>query len=350
MREEEHRTGENNLSTEEQFRNLVEKVRPYISSVWMVRKQLAYINIGIAFVATAILLLFVKPYYDTSVSILPDYGANSSSILGQISGLASLAGVNVGGTSPIEIYQDLVTSESVLAPVIYAKYKTEEFPDSVNLIEYDGIEPDGDLSPELQKRKMFLKELDKLVKSVIRTDVGKLTQILTVVVRMPEGQLSADVANNIALSLDNYIQKQIRTSARDQRQYIGKRMDEVKDSLTVAENKMGKFKEANKVIMQSPQLMLELGRLQRDVEILNAVYLQLAQQAELAKIQEVKDTPVINIKEFAKNPVLKTGPKRAVILLTIIFFSLLLSAVYVIFSNQIKKYINILKGDNSSYT
>ena len=46
-----------------------------------------------------------------------------------------------------------------------------------------------------------------------------MTQVLTITVQMPEGQLSADVANNIATSLDGYIQTQIRTSAKD-REYI----------------------------------------------------------------------------------------------------------------------------------
>ena len=58
---------------------------------------------------------------------------------------------------------------------------------------------------------------------------------------MPEGQLSADVANNIATNLDNYIQTQIRTSAKNRREYIDKRMKEAKDSLTNAENKMKGF-------------------------------------------------------------------------------------------------------------
>ncbi len=138
-----------------------------------------------------------KPYYDTTVTILPDYGTNASSMLGQLSGLASLAGVNVGGSTPTQIYQELITSESVLTPVIYAKYKTEEFPDSVNLIEYDEIEPDESLPPELQKRKMFLKEYKKLVKGKITTDLDRMTQVLTITVRMPEGQLSADVANKL---------------------------------------------------------------------------------------------------------------------------------------------------------
>jgi len=267
-------------------------------------------------------------------------------MLGQLSGLASLAGVNVGGSNQTQIYQELITSESVLTPVIYAKYKTEEFPDSVNLIQYDEWEPDESLPPDLQKRKMFLKEYTNLIKGVIKTDLDNITRILTLTVRMPEGQLSADVANNITKSLDNYIQTQIRTSAKDQREYIDKRMKEVKDSLTVGENKMKNFNEKNKIISQSPALILEQGRLQRQVQILNAVYLQLAQQSELAKIQEVKDTPVINIEEVAKNPVTKTGPKRAIIFILIVIIIFILTSLYFMYYIELNKFIKIIKEND----
>ena len=331
------------LTSEESFKQTIEKLRPYVLSLWAARKKFLLFNGIVLVLALAYLLFLAKPYYDTTVTILPDYGANASSMLGQLSGLASLAGVNVGGSTPTQIYQELVTSESVLAPVIYAKYKTKEFPDSVNLIKYEEIEPDKSLPADLQKRKMFLKEFQKLTKSRITTDVDRMTQVLTITVQMPEGQLSADVANNIATSLDDYIQTQIRTSAKDQREYIDKRMSQVKDSLTIAENNMKDFNEKNKVISQSPSLMLEQARLQRNVEILNTVYLQLAQQSELAKIQEVKDTPVINVEEVAKTPVIKTGPKRAMALIIIMFFSLLLSAGYLMFADKIKLYYSFIR-------
>ncbi len=58
--------------------------------------------------------------------------------------------------------------------------------------------------------------------------------------------------------------------------------------------------------------MLEQTRLSRSVEILNAVYLELSKQLELAKIDEVKDTPVLNIKELANNPIVKDRPEKSI--------------------------------------
>lgn len=333
------------LSTEERFKETVEKLRPYIRNLWAARWKLVKINGVVLILALAYLLFLTKPYYTSTVTILPDYGSKETS-LGALSSLASLAGVSVGSGSPTEIYNNLITSESVLAPVIYAKYKTEEYPDSVNLIQYFELKPDKNLTPELQKRKMFLAEFTALTKGRLSTDVDRMTKILTITATMPEAQLSADVANKVAESLDSYIRTKRKSYSSEQRQYIDKRLGQVKDSLSYAENRLMYFREQNRTVNQSPALILEQTRLSRGVEILNAVYLELSKQLELAKIDEVKDTPVLNIKETAKDPVIKTGPKRASALIIIMFLAVLLTSSYLMFSGRIKFYYGVMKGKN----
>ncbi len=102
------------------------------------------------------LLFLTKPFFESTVTILPEYGSKSSSMLSQLSGLASIAGVKVGESAPTEIYQTLISSETVLQNIIYGKYLTEEFSDSVNLIKYFELD-ENDNNPVIQKRKNFLK-------------------------------------------------------------------------------------------------------------------------------------------------------------------------------------------------
>ncbi|MHB1687680.1 MAG: Wzz/FepE/Etk N-terminal domain-containing protein [Ignavibacteriaceae bacterium] len=333
--------GETEIPFEIRFQQTVEKVRPYLKNLWALRKKFVIFNAIVLILTLAYLIFLTEPYYDSTVTILPDYGGKESS-LGQLGGLASLAGVSVGSGSPTEIYQNLITSESVLAPIIYSKYKTEKFSDSVNLIQYFKIKPDKSLPQDLQKRDMFLKVFNALAKGRLTSDVDRMTKILTVTVKMPEAQLSADVVNKVAESLDNYIRTKRKSYASEQSQYIEKRLMQVKDSLNVAENKLMYFKEQNRMVIQSPALMLEQGRLSRNAEIMNAVYLELSKQLELAKIAEVKDTPVLNIKELAKDPIVKTGPKRLTALIIVLFLSVLFSGTYFAFRSTIKKYTSIM--------
>ena len=324
---------EDNRSFEEKFKDFVEKIKPYKEKLWAVRKKFLLVNFIVLILALAYLLFLAKPYYESTVTILPEYGSKSN-LLSQLSGLAELAGVKVGESAPTEIYQNLISSETVMRDVIYAKYKTEEFPDSVNLIHYFEIES-SDKDPVIQKREEFLKLYKNLVKSKISTDVDRMTKILNVTVTMPEAQLSADVVNNLVKSLDRYIRTQRKSNATEQSFYLEKRTKQIKDSLNIAENALKNFREQNRITSQSPNLLLEQARLARNVEILQTVYVELTKQLEIAKIDEIKDAPVLNVKEFAKDPVKKAGPKRAISLIVIMFFSVLITSVYFLYKDNL---------------
>ena len=333
---------EDTRSFEEKFKDFAGKIKPYKERLWAVRKKFFIANLIILILALAYLLFLAKPYYESTVTILPEYG-NKSSMLSQLSGLASIAGVNVGEAAPTEIYQNLVSSETVLRDVIYAKYKTEEFPDSVNLIQYFEVES-SDENPAIQKREKFLKLYKNLNKSRISANVDRMTKILNVTVTMPEAQLSADVANKLVKSLDRYIRTQRKSNASEQSFYLEKRTKQVKDSLNIAENMLKNFREDNRITSQSPNLLLEQSRLMRNVEILQTVYVELTKQLEIAKIDEIKDAPVLNVKEFAKTPVKKAGPIRSIRLIIIMFFSVLITGAYFLYKNECMKYFKMLKS------
>jgi uncharacterized protein involved in exopolysaccharide biosynthesis len=82
----------------------------------------------------------------------------------------------------------------------------------------------------------------------------------------------------------------------------------------------------------------------RNVEILQTVFIELTKQLEIAKIDQIKDAPVLNVKEYAKNPVKKAGPKRAISLIIIMFFSSFIASIYFIFKYDITRYFKMLKN------
>ena len=328
---------------EEKIQKLAEVISTYIKTVLNNKKKFLTIN-GTVLILTVLYLFFIsKPYYESTITILPDYG-NKSSLLGQFGDLASLAGVKVGEAASAEIYQNLILSESVLSPVIYGKYKTKKFSDSVDLINYFEIEAEGSIPPELKNRRLFQKCFDNLVKDRLIIDVERITKILTITVVMPESKMSADVANRIAQSLDEYVRTKKKSYVIEQRQYIQKRMAQVHDSLSLAEERLKNFREQNRVMNQSPALTMVMGRLMREVEIKQTVFAELNKQYEIAKIDEVRDMPIINKREDAMEPIIKTGPLRALSLLKILLLSMALSSLYIITLDNQKKYAAIIKN------
>ena len=79
-----------------------------------------------------------------------------------------------------------------------------------------------------------------------------------------------------------------------------------------------------------PELGFQLMRLTRDVEIQNTLFIFLTQQYEEAKIKEAKDTPTVQILDRAVPPILKSKPRRMLIVASTILLMSLLNLVYVI--------------------
>jgi len=338
---------EENLTVKnsDSIKEFIEKIAPYIRIIIQNWKKLLYFNGAVAILSAAVLLLFIKNYYDSTVIILPDYGGGS--LLGGLSGLAAVAGISVGETEPTVIYQKLIEGESVLAPVIYKKYNTREFNNPVNLIEYYEI----DIEKTDERDPLFLQERDKFTqmskifkKNILSTDIDRLTSILTITVRADEQILSSEIANNLVASLDEYVRTKRKSNAVEQRIYIEKRIDQVKDSLRNAEEVLKKFREQNRVIGLSPQLTLDQTRLLRNIEILQTVYIELTKQMELIKLEEVKDAPIVNIREEAGIPIEKAGPKRSIFLVVILFLSLSFSCCWIILKDKIQRLYSLVKA------
>jgi len=151
---------------------------------------------------------------------------------------------------------------------------------------------------------------------------------------MPERKLAVEVINNVVNSLDAYIRIKRKSYASNQRIYLEKRITLVKDSLAKFEENLRDFRARNSIVMQSPDLIMRQDRLIRDVQILNSVFIELTKQLELAKLDEIRDTPILNIKEYAKDPIEKSGPNRKLIFLLILLSSIFLSGIYFSFKDD----------------
>ena len=72
---------------EDWFKNLIEKIRPYATRLWEIRKKLFIINGVVAVILLAYLYLIAKPYFESTVTILPEYGSKSTTLSGLVTWL-----------------------------------------------------------------------------------------------------------------------------------------------------------------------------------------------------------------------------------------------------------------------
>jgi tyrosine-protein kinase Etk/Wzc len=82
---------------------------------------------------------------------------------------------------------------------------------------------------------------------------------------------------------------------------------------------------------------LEQERLIRDVSINTALYSELRKQFELARIEEVKNVPIINVLDRAIPATKKSSPKRSLIVLFALVMGGTVSVMHVLYKHIFRR-------------
>jgi len=222
---------------------------------------------------------------------------------GQLSGLAAQFGVNLNSGDPTQspqLYIDLLETKSLLWPVAQKEYTitTDSGVVTGNLLKLFHIK-------QQRQAVMRVKVVEALDRS-IKATVSPKTNVITLLVATGHPALSLQIANNVLDQLNVYNLSNRQRQASYERAFAERQVAEKRAELRQSESEMEHFLETNRQYRQSPQLILEWGRLQRQVDMRNQIYTSLLNAYETARIEEVKDLPVINIIEPPEVPI---GPE-----------------------------------------
>ncbi len=303
-----------------------------LETLWLFRKKITKVILVIT-VCVAIGSFIWPKTYIAHTTILPDIDfLNGIGNLGGFKDLAAAIGLNPSQavTSPSQLYPDILESEILLRRVVYHKFKTEKYDTLVNLIQYWRFD-DKDENLNFEECAKYLRE------SILDITVDKKTLIISLDVSTHEPQFSADLANELVAELDFFQRNFRRTNAGDQRKFLEQRLVEIQSVLSKAEENLKDFAEKNRRIDQSPELLLQQGRLQRDVDLNSTLFIELKKQYELAKLDEIKNTPVVQILDPARPPAKKDKPKRILVTLAAFILSAMGSSTWYLVSDRLAK-------------
>jgi uncharacterized protein involved in exopolysaccharide biosynthesis len=296
-------------------------VRDYLALFWEKKRviTLATITAGVAAVGYA---FFAPPTYEAVTTVIP---AGSTDRLGGLSSLgANLEEIGFGGlpkaNSPA-MYPDIVRSRRLLEQVLHRPVAPSNGAHSEKVIDLIQGTGRGPRRVELAVRK--------LRRSVV-ANLDRRSGVLTIRVRARRPDLAANIANTLDTLLQDFTVHSFTSQAAENRKFIEGRLDETQVDLARAENELRGFRERNLRIGNSPRLQLEEGRLARSLREQEEVYLTLRRQYELAKIEEQRDTPVINIIDVAAQPTLRLSPRRARLTLMGLLVGASLGCVWVV--------------------
>jgi uncharacterized protein involved in exopolysaccharide biosynthesis len=249
----------------------------------------------------AVLVTFVlKRRWTADVSFLP-VSTSPTPIQSAIGNLAGDLGLAIPGTSPTdspEFYVALLKSREILDGVLTAKYQFGG--DSLSLLEI--LEVDGDTPAEqLEKGRDRLSDLYTAASD-------RSTQVVTVTATAPDPELAAAVASQFVLLVNRFNQDTRESQAGATRRFVEVQVAETEGELHNAEDSLREFRTRNRRT-DTPELQFEDGRLQRQVQIQQDLYISLRQQYESARIQEVNNTPVLSVIDQAVVPVKPSFPR-----------------------------------------
>ena len=234
--------------------------------------------------------------YSAYASFMPK-GARGG---GQLGGIAAQFGINISGgdamSSP-QLYTDLLETRTILWPVAQKTYK-------VTHPERGAIE--GDIITIFNiKGRQNVREARAVnsLKGAVNSTVIAKTGVIQMRVATGYPELSLQVANNVLAQLNEYNLEMRQSTAAAEREFVERQVDQKRAELRVAESQLENFLDTNRQYRTSPQLTLEYGRLQRIVDMRQTLYSRMLEAYENARIEEVRNLPVINIIEAPQLPI-----------------------------------------------
>ncbi|MBN2165713.1 MAG: lipopolysaccharide biosynthesis protein [Marinilabiliaceae bacterium] len=321
-----------------------------LKTIWIKRITIYY-TIG-SFLIIGLIWAFASPVkYSASVTLLPSVENQSSmSNLGALAGMASMAGLNLGGmmgnTSgiPTEIYPEVIKSYPFLSEFLNLKFNFSEYKEPLTMQEYvnsDTIKSVGDIIlaytirlPWTIKDNLFssnenfgtinndygvlnisFEEFNALMvaQSMLQVESDIQTGLVTVRAEAKEPLLAAEFAKEAVDLLQKYIIEFKTKQVRENLDFIQKSYDEKKSDYKKLRDKFLQYKDRHRNVV-SERIDIEFQQLNDEYDIAVSMYKSLAQQLEQAKISVKEETPAFSVIEPAIVPYEKSSPNRKLIL------------------------------------
>jgi uncharacterized protein involved in exopolysaccharide biosynthesis len=246
-----------------------------------------------------------------------DDGGNS-----RLAGFAAQFGFAIGSAGAgesIDFYHQLIRSRTLLQDAAFTQYELGR--QRLSLAEF------------LDERNTRDQPSTATAVAQLRERVHVLadprSNLVTIQVSMTRPDL-AEAVNRRLLDLVNTFNVEKRqTSAATERQFVETAQQEAARELHEAERALERFHIANVRFENSPQLMLQEARLQRVVQTRQEVHVSLTQAYEQARIDEIRNTPVITILDQPEGSARLTSSTPAQSAFTGAFWGILLALALV---------------------
>ena len=327
-----------------------------------------------AIVFGVVYALFQPNEFTSTTTFIPQLSSGVKTGGSSLGGLASLAGINLGG----------MENSSEFPPSLYPQvvdgipFKIDLLSSTINsndrkILVKDYFSNQGSLLNILGTIKKYTIGLPSLVLGsfnsqdvlLSKSEIYSVTQedeelfkivskALSLSINEKEGFITisfTDNDKNIAAQItqiaQTLLQKKIiefkNRSSKEMLDFATKQYDEKKTSYEKLQDKRAIFVDKN-INISSSLFQNKLSRIESEVNISASIVQQLASQVEQAKLQVNKDTPVFTTIQPVTIPFERSAPKRSLIVIVFGFLGIVVSVGYVIVKEPLNEILKSIKS------
>jgi uncharacterized protein involved in exopolysaccharide biosynthesis len=258
-------------------------------------RTIAMMSVSAA-ILVAIIVFSSPRTFTSTASFYPESRSGS----GGISTLSQQFGINLPGSDAgrsLQFYVALVGSREILSRLVTDSLSLTTSRGKMTKIVADllGVRQESlaeRVEDGVERLRLIIKPIPNLTTGIVRVDVTTQSPSLS----------QALAARTIDLINDFNLQKRQSQGASEARFAEG-RLAEMTASLRAAEAQLQDFEQRNAEYLRSPQLRIEHQRLESNLGAKQMLHTTLTQSYEQARMEEVRDTPVITLLERPVVPI-----------------------------------------------
>jgi Chain length determinant protein len=328
------------------------------------KKRIALITILLAGIGV-FYSLTLPVQYSSMAKVLPEIvQSGSSKLLGGFSSIAGLAGLdidNLGNSDAVRpnLYPDIVQSTPFIIHILNQPVQTkdgEKYPSLGHYLNFGGkktkvgemVSNFFDLFSAKKEKKETYKMFDEIIgnhaykftkqqentikafQGRVVSNIDKKTGIISISVKMPDPDVAGYVANATLEYLKKYVVDYRLEKLKIYEKFLSDKTFEAKKRYENARYNLSNFRDRNKnLFLLVPKTQEE--ELKYEYDLAFGLYLEVSKKLEQTKIQAQNETPVLKMLEPAKIPLMKSEPKRTMIVLKFTIIGFILASLYSLF-------------------
>jgi uncharacterized protein involved in exopolysaccharide biosynthesis len=262
--------------------------RRTVDSIWRHRRLLGGLALSLSLV-TAVVTLILPRSYTSVTTFMPQ---SPQGKLSQLSGLAAQFGFNFSANEPAgspAFYAFLLQSRELLRSAVRTTYDVPTKDSTRRATLNEWYHPKGDTPAEREDAA-----IDQLRRD-LRAATDAETGTVQLKVRNRSPRLAFEITTRLMDLVSEFNLQKRQSQAAAERRFVEAQVQEAAERLHASEDRLQSFLQQNREYRSSPPLLFAYDRLLRDVTMRQQVYSSLAQSFEQARIDEVRNTPVLTL-------------------------------------------------------